>query len=693
MAARIEGSHVTDVRDILNPRQAFEQAAALIQSESFASADQLLDTALLAYSNDPNLLRLQGISLARQKRFAEAEEKFTHVIRLVPKHFIAYEERANVQLSQRNLEGALQSLHLAIKHAPDPVPLQQRLGELLSIMGRNNEAEQIFEASLDANPQRRALANAMEHASNGALQQAEQIYRELLRKEPDNVDALRLYGVLNVRRERYDEATALFRRAVDIKPDFWKAWINLGTALSEQQKFDAAEEAYREALALQPGSVHTLERLGANAMKASQLDVCIDWLEQSLEINDEHFPSLLCLGHALKTLGRQEEAIDAYRRCIDAKPDFGEAYWSLANLKTFRFEPEELDLMQEQLAGVTDAADEEAADAEIAFNFALGKASEDRHDYNSAFDFYFAGNSKKRFKVTYDPIEFQDNNDRIVEVFTREFFEERHGWGHTDDAAIFIMGLPRSGSTLLEQILASHSQVEGTAELHYLLRAATQSGLNRADGIRYPQVMHELESHHVQGIGLEYMENSAKHRTGARYFTDKMPNNFTAIGFLHTILPQAKVIDARRHPLDSCLGTFKQLFASGQVFSYDLYDLAHYYTQYMRLMDHWAEVLPGKVLTVQYENTVADLETQAKAMARHCRLDWEEGMLAFHENKRAVRTASSEQVRQPIYASSVALWRRYEDQLEELIEYLEPVLMRLPEEQRPASLRSAGYQD
>ena len=670
-------------------RKAFDEGAALIRADRLGAADRCLNAALDAHPNDPNLLRLQGVSFARQRRFEEAERKFTHVTRLAPAHPSAHEDLANVQLSLRKPDAAIESLRLAIKHSPAPAPIQQRLGELLSILGRESEAEPVFEDSLAADPQRRALAEALEHANRGELSKAEAIYRDQLRRHPEDVDALRLLGVLNVRRERFDEASALFRRAVELAPDFWKAWINLGTALSEQQKFEEADAAFRKALALQPGSVHTLERLGTNAMKASRLDESVAWLEQSLAISSNHFPSLLCLGHALKTLGRQDEAIDAYRRCIEAKPDFGEAYWSLANLKTFRFDDDELASMAGHLDVVADAAGEEAADAEIAFSFALGKAWEDRKDYAQAFDFYHRGNSKKRFGVNYDPIEFQDNNDRIIEVFTREFFAERAGWGHDDDSPILILGLPRSGSTLLEQILASHSQVEGTAELHYLLRGATQAGLNRTDGIRYPQVMHELQPHHIAGMGEEYIEHTLKHRTGARFFTDKMPNNFTAIGFLHTILPNAKVIDARRHPLDSCLGTFKQLFANGQVFSYDLYDLAHYYIQYMRLMDHWAEVLPGKVLTVHYEETVADLETQARAIAHHCSLTWEDGMLAFHENKRAVRTASSEQVRQPIYASSVALWRRYEDQLEELIDYLEPVLQRLPPDDRPKSLVTA----
>ncbi|MEM0954870.1 MAG: sulfotransferase [Pseudomonadota bacterium] len=670
------------------PQQAFQQAASLIQAGSYASADQVLTAALAVHPNDPNLLRMQGISLARQKRLEEAEEKLTHVIRLAPEHAAAHEDLADVQLSLRQLEPALASLKRAAKHAREPARIEQRLAQLLSLAGRKNEAQGILETSLDNDPRRKLMAEAMELVSQGRHKDAEAIYRDILHKDPNDVDALRLLGVSRVRREQFDEGAACFRRAVELAPDFWKAWINLGAALSEQQKFEEAEDAFLKALQLQPNSVQIMERLGVNALKASELDKCIEWLDRSLQIAPDYFPSLLCMGHALKTRGQQEDAVAAYRRCAKAKPSFGEAYWSLANLKTFRFDDAEVAAMEEQLAAVTDAANDEDAASEIAFSFTLGKAYEDRKEYAKAFDYYYRGNSKKRFLVNYDLIEYQDNNDRIIEVFSREFFAEREGWGHDDGSPILILGLPRSGSTLLEQILASHSQVEGTAELHYLLRAATHSGMNRSDGIKYPQVMHELKAHHVRGIGEEYIENTLKHRSGSPYFTDKMPNNFTGIGFLHTILPNAKVIDARRHPLDSCLGTFKQLFASGQVFSYDLYDLAHYYSQYMRMIDHWNDVLPGKVLTCHYEDTVADLETQAKAIASHCGLPWEEEMLSFHENTRAVRTASSEQVRQPIYSSSVALWRRYEDQLEELIEYLEPVLMRLPEADRPEALQT-----
>lgn len=672
---------------MLDPVQAFNQASAFIKNEAFESADQTLLTALALYPNDPNLLRMQGISFARQRRFGDAKARLVHSLRIAPENSGALEDLADVHLSLRELDPALSLLQKAVKQSPDAERIRQRIVQLLTMAGRHSEAERALADSLEANPRRKQLAEALRLANENNFAGAEAIYQEVLRQHPDDVDALRLLGVLRVRLEQYDEGAACFRRAVDLQPDFWKAWVNLGAALSEQQDFAAAESAYASALELQPQSPHILERMGVNALKASELEKCVEYLERSLAIAPNYFPALLCMGHALKTVGRQEEAIDAYRSCAGLKEDFGEAYWSLANLKTFRFGDDEVAKMESALEMLTDTKGEEEAESEIAFAFTLGKAYEDRKEYSKAFEYYYLGNSKKRSRVQYDPIEFQDSNDRIIDVFTKEFFAEREGWGCQDGSPILIVGLPRSGSTLLEQILASHSQVEGTAELHYLLRAASQSGLNRSDGIKYPQVMHELLPHQVRGIGEEYIEQTLKHRTGFSFFTDKMPNNFTAVGFLHTILPNAKVIDARRHPLDSCLGAFKQLFASGQVFSYDLYDLAHYYSQYMRMMAHWEAVLPGKVLTCHYEHTVADLETQANQIAAHCGLEMEESMLNFHTNKRAVRTASSEQVRQPIYSSSVALWRRYEDELEELIDYLEPVLLDLPASQRPSQLQ------
>ena len=665
-------------------RRVFDQAVGLMRANAFAGAATILDAALQDSPNDPNLLRLLGVSLSKQNRLAEAEQTLTHVIRLVPNFALAHENLAEALLGQGRLQEAVQSLKTAVKHNPASDRANRTLGEVLALTGRSAEADEVFEQSLEGNPDRGALVEAMELNRKGEPAKAEKIFRGLLRRNPENVDALRLMGVLCAKKENYNDAEAFFRRAADLAPDFWMAWINLGATLNEQQKFDKAESAYKRALQIRPGSAFTLEKLGANSMHDGRLEDAIAWLDAALELDPAHFPSLLCLGHVLKTIGRQDEAVDAYRRCAAAKPDFGEVYWSLANLKTFRFEDSEVGAMQQQVEELPGTTAGE--DSRISFAFALGKAFEDKKDYKKAFEYYSLGNGKKRFKVSYDPIEFQKTNDRIIDVFTKEFFDARAGQGHADDSPILIVGLPRSGSTLLEQMLASHSQVEGTQELHYLLRLATVTGLNRVDGIRYPECLLELKPYQFRDLGQEYIESTMHHRTGARFFTDKMPNNFTGVGFLHAILPNAKVIDARRHPLDSSLGCFKQLFARGQVFTYDLYDLAHYYIQYMRMMDHWAEVLPGKVLTVHYEEVVDHLETQARRIAGHCGLEWEEKMLRYHETEREVKTASSEQVRQPIYSDSVNLWRRYEDDLDELIDYLEPVLRDLPEEQRPKSL-------
>ncbi len=264
-------------------------------------------------------------------------------------------------------------------------------------------------------------------------------------------------------------------------------------------------------------------------------------------------------------------------------------------------------------------------------------------------------------------------------MFTPEFFEKRASFGHSDPAPILIVGLPRSGSTLIEQILSSHSQVDGTAELSDLMVLGNQTGQNRFDNLKFPESLGDMDADNIEDLGKEYIERTFHHRQGAPYFTDKMPNNFPHIGFLHLILPNAKVIDARRHPLDSCFGTFKQLFAKGQPFSYDLFELGQYYKSYIRLMEHWDHVLPGKVLRVQYEDNVADQENQARRMIKHCGLKWEDQVLRFYETERAVKTASSEQVRQPIYDKSVNSWKRYEKELADLILVLEDVLVKLPD--------------
>jgi len=317
-----------------------------------------------------------------------------------------------------------------------------------------------------------------------------------------------------------------------------------------------------------------------------------------------------------------------------------------------------------------------SAESHIHFCFALGKAYEDKAEYAQAFEFYKRGNSARRQQEHYDAVETQTITDRIIDVFEQRFLEDRAGNGNADQAPVFIVGLPRSGSTLIEQILASHSQIDATHELPDLERIIGRI----AD---YPETLRSLSTNDLTELDTQYLESTQLYRAGAAFFTDKMPNNFRHAGLLKLILPNAKVINARRHPLDSCLGCYKQLFFRSQPYTYDLFELGEYYLEYHRLMDHWHQLLPEHVLDLHYEELVSDPEQQIRRLLDYCRLPWEDACLQFHQTERAIESASSEQVRQPIYKTSVNRWRNYEEQLEELIDILQPILKELPENQRP----------
>jgi tetratricopeptide (TPR) repeat protein len=385
--------------------------------------------------------------------------------------------------------------------------------------------------------------------------------------------------------------------------------------------------------------------------------------------------------HVLKTLGEQQEALREYRAAIALKPEFGEAYWSMANLKVFRFEPAEIAVMEEQVKR-TDLPESTV----VHFHFALGKAWEDAGDFDRAWHHYEAGNQRQRPLVSYDPVGFEARHEKIREVFSREFLERNAGQGCPSDAPIFIVGLPRSGSTLIEQVLASHSQVEGTLELPTLGEIAVSTGRYRREDREYPEAVRHLRGADFRALGERYIEETRIYRaTGRPRFTDKLPNNYSHIGFAHLVLPNAKVINARRHPLDSILGSYKQLFGKGQHFTYDMNELALYYRQYHETMRHWHEVLPGKVLDVHYEDTVGDFEAQVRRILEHCGLPFEEACLRFHETQRPVRTASSEQVRLPLYARALGSWRRYGKHLAPWREELADII-----DQLPARVRDAG---
>ncbi len=443
------------------------------------------------------------------------------------------------------------------------------------------------------------------------------------------------------------EAIEVYEHLVGLKPEDDDAWAGYGRALAQAGRVKDAETAFRKSLEIQPKAP------GVHMTQA----------------------------HMLKTLGKQEEALKAYRKSIEYNPALGESYWSMANLKVFRFTDQEVSAMEQQLES-NDLKDE----SRVNFLFSLGKAYEDRKDYEKAWHYYDQGNQLRRSDVIYDSVENELLLRKIREVFSKELFQDHEGAGHDAPDPIFIVGLPRTGSTLVEQILASHSQVEGTAELPNLGAIANGTGKYRPDNLAYPETIATLTQRDFESYGREYLKQVARHRVlGTPFFIDKMPNNFIHAGWLKLILPNAKIINTRRHPMDSLLGVYKQLFAKGQPFTYDTVELAEFYRCYIEMMTHWHEVLPGQVLDVHYEDTVTNLEAQVRRILDFCGLEFEESCLRFYETARPVKTASSEQVRQPIYTSALGLWKKYGDNLTLWQEELKDIIDELPRSVRDAS--------
>jgi hypothetical protein len=492
---------------------------------------------------------------------------------------------------------------------------------------------------------------------------------------------MRLWARLGFKQKRYADAEVLLQQAVKIAPGFARAWSDLCKVQFEQENQDDTIESATRLIKLNPRAPDGHIWLAAASASAGHHGDAIEAFDAALEIEPDHTGALCGKGNACRTFGDQDAAIAVFRKSIKVNPLHAEAYWSLANMKTFRFEDEEVDHMLALLG------DERIPlEGQVQLNNALGLEFDGRGEFDRAFEFIDSGNILRRGEEFYDRVENEEKVDLSIDAFSQQLFEDNAGHGDPEQAPIFIVGLPRSGSTLLEQILSSHSRVDGTHELADLGKIIRSNPQFTGPRLRYPTSIANIDTDGFGRLGSEYIERTRRYRGDREFFTDKNPNNFAHVGLLQLILPNAKIINARRHPLDSCFGSYKQLFAQGQPFTYNLVEIGEYYLQYQRLMDHWHEVLPGKVLDVHYEDVVADLEGQVKRILEYCELDWEESCLKFHETSRSVKTASSEQVRQPIYSSAVNSWRHYEPHMGALIEVLEPLLATLPEKDRPSNI-------
>ena len=650
-------------------RATLSEAIELINAGERGKAESICRDAIERNPEDVNMIALLGATLLKSGQMADAEMFLWQTIQLAPSFAKPHEDLGYLLVEQGRPEEALPILRTATRLDPSLERAHLYTGKALALLGKGKEADVAFEKSFELNPVSKTLAIAAEHQLAGRLEEAKALYGDVLRADAENVDALRMMGTIAFTESRPADAERYLRQTVALAPDFVGAIIDLAQVLKDEGRFEEAISNFRRAIELEPGNVKAQFLLGSALAPSALTYEAIEAYQRALDLRPSHVGAHLGLGHVLKTVGRQKEAVDSYRECIRLRPDNGATYWSLANLKTYNLSSADIEEMVSQLED-----GDVNKESEVNFLFALAKATEDRKDFDLAWQYYEKGNAERRMTEYYDPVRAEVMNDKVIETFDAELLAKLGGQGHADPAPIFVLGLPRSGSTLIEQILASHSQVEGTSELPYVAHAMNSLNLNRADGINYPEAVRELGANNLKLLGQKYLRDAQMHRTeGAPRFIDKMPNNFPSVGFINLILPNAKIIDARRHPLDSCLSCYRQLFARGQPFTYDLTDIGEYFLEYQRLMDHWHEVLPGQVLTMQYEDVVQDFETQVRRLLDFCDLPWEESCVRFYETDRPVRTASSEQVRQPVHSKSINFWRNFEDKLDELITVLEPV--------------------
>ena len=574
-------------------------------------------------------------------------------------------------------EEAIAALRQAVALKPDLPGAWLALADQLAAVGDAGAADAAYASHIRHSTRDPGLLAAATALCENHIPEAETLLRAHLKQAPTDVAAIRMLAEVAARLGRDDDAELLLARCLELAPGFHAARQNHALVLNRCNRQVEALAEIEALLGIEPANPAYRNLKAVILCRIGDYAPAIEIYDALLAEYPRHAKIWMSYGHALKTAGLQEQAIGAYRSSIALDPGFGDAYWSLANLKTFRFSADELQVMRLQL----DRADL-GTEHRQHFEFAIGKALEDAGDYSGSFQHYLRGNALRRATVPYSADDTSARVQRAKQVYTRDFFAQRAASGSDASDPIFIVGLPRAGSTLIEQILSSHSAVEGTMELPEIisltrtLRRQVEPGQTKT----YHDVLAKLDATQLRELGERYLERTRIHRkSGAPLFIDKMPNNFLHIGLIHLALPNAKIIDARRHPLACCFSGFKQHFALGQTFTYDLQDLGRYYRDYVELMAHFDDVLPGRIHRVIYEEMVADTEAEVRRLLTYCGLPFEEQCLRFFENTRPVRTASSEQVRQPIYRDGVDHWRHYERWLTPLKTALGPVLESYPQ--------------
>jgi tetratricopeptide (TPR) repeat protein len=635
------------------------RAHAALRAGQAASAERSLRTLEAQRPGEVNCLWLLGAALLDQGRTEDSIAMLERVLASAPGFA---EPRVDLARALRRA-GRAADARLEVRRVLEASPQHHRAwlayGDVLVDLGQFEDARVAFERARLTDPERQRIEDASAALARGDRRKSEELFREILRGDASHAAALCGLAALSLAADVPRDAERLLRHALQQSEHLPLAYRGLAPTLLGLGRLTEAEAATRYLARIEPQSPQTWVSTAGVATRLMRQQEAVEAYRRALELLPEEAGLKMSIGHLQKTLGLRTESETSYKQALTLDPGRAEGYWSLADLKNYAFGDAEISAMQQLIA-----SDPRGPSNEAQLHFALGKAFEQRRRYSEAFTHYARGAELRRREAPFDIGQFERRSARIRACFDSAFFAARAGSGDPSRAPIFIVGLPRSGSTLVEQILASHSAIEGTMELLNVLNIVQEFDDMLPGRNGYPETVASAPGEQLAGLGRRYLEQTAPLlRLERARFTDKLPNNFSHVGLIHAMLPQATVIDVRRHPLDACFSTFKQYFAQGQNFSYNLEDLGRYYRCYLALMDHWDAVLPGMVLHVRYEELVRSPEAGIRRLLEHCGLEFEPACLSFHETQRPVRTPSAEQVRQPIYTSAIGHWRHFEQEL------------------------------
>ena len=641
--------------ELNNTNYAFKNAIDLFKDNKVNEALEQLEEILKVYPEDKDSLDLIILINIKTNKPNKAIQFVNRCISLFPDDITYLEKKYKLLTFIGDQNAALDCLKRLNQISPTIDSIRE-ISNIYIDKGEIEKSEEIIQDFFESNKSYSELYKGIRHVKAGRNKLAEEAYKKVLKKDNNNVDALRLLGLLAFKQNNYPIAEKLFIRGIQLNPTFKLLWENLAKCFRLQNKFQHAQKAFENLLKLDPNNLEAMGALGTIHIRLSNFDEGIVIYKNLLKQNNKNPRVHLSLGHAQKTVGNRSESEQSYINAIKNFPLCGEAYWSLANLKTYKFS-------NKQIKSMESALNENIHDLEkIQMLFALGKAHESNKNYDLSFKYYEEGNWLQRKTLDYNAQVNSDLIDKTIEFFNKNINKLNFDVGNKTKDPIFILGLPRAGSTLIEQILSSHSLIEGTQEHHNIMTIGRKiRTINNTDN--YTDSLFDLKDEDILEYGNKYINETMWSRKEKNFFIDKMPNNFPYIGLIKMILPNAKIIDARRNPLDGCFSCFKQFFAKGQHFTYDLDDIARYYKDYERIMLFWNTIFPDSIYKIVYEDVIENPKSEVKKLLNYLELDFEESCMDFYKSKRPVKTASSEQVRQPIYKSGVNYWKNYESNL------------------------------